>query len=105
MTVRDGRFGAYVNWGKVNATIPKGIAPDSISLSQALELLAEREGRPVSEPRSGAKASARTKAAPKKAPAKTAGSKRAPTKAKPAAAEKAAARATASAKGKSSAKR
>ncbi len=82
MTVRDGRFGAYVNWGKVNATIPKGIAPDSISLSQALELLAEREGRPVSEPRSGAKASARTKAAPKKAPAKTAGSQRAPTKAR-----------------------
>ena len=23
VTVRDGRFGAYVNWGKVNATIPK----------------------------------------------------------------------------------
>lgn len=24
ITVRDGRYGAYVNWGKVNATIPKG---------------------------------------------------------------------------------
>jgi DNA topoisomerase I len=105
VTVRDGRFGAYVNWGKVNATIPKGTAPDSISLGQALELIAEREGKPVAEPRREAKASARTKAAPKKAPVKTAGSKRAPTKAKPAAAKKAAVRATASAKGKSSAKR
>ena len=36
VTVRDGRYGAYVNWGKVNATIPKSIAPDSISLGQAL---------------------------------------------------------------------
>ena len=33
VTVRDGRFGAYVNWGKVNATIPKGTAPDSVTLS------------------------------------------------------------------------
>ena len=32
VTVRDGRFGAYVNWGKVNATIPKGTAPDSVTL-------------------------------------------------------------------------
>ena len=28
VTVRDGRYGAYVNWGKVNATIPKGTTPD-----------------------------------------------------------------------------
>ena len=34
VTVRDGRYGAYVNWGKVNATIPKGTTPDSITLGQ-----------------------------------------------------------------------
>jgi DNA topoisomerase-1 len=104
VTVRDGRFGAYVNWGKVNATIPKGTAPDSILLGQALELIAEREGRPAAPPRRE-KASAKKTAAPKKAPAKTAGSDRPPTKATPAQANKGAARATASAKGKSSAKR
>ena len=47
VTVRDGRFGAYVNWGKVNATLPKSMKPDSISLGEALELIAEREGRPA----------------------------------------------------------
>ena len=34
VTVRDGRFGPYVNWGKVNATIPKSIAPDAITLDR-----------------------------------------------------------------------
>jgi DNA topoisomerase-1 len=62
VTVRDGRYGAYVNWGRVNATIPKGTAPDSVSLSQALELIAEREGRPAAQPRKGAGGSAKTKA-------------------------------------------
>ena len=28
ITVRAGRFGAYVNWGKVNATIPKSTPPE-----------------------------------------------------------------------------
>ena len=101
VTVRDGRFGAYVNWGKVNATIPKSIAPDSVSLSQALELIAEREGRPAAPPRGKAKASARKTAAPKKAPAKTAGSNRATTKTKSAAPNKPAAKVAAAAKPKS----
>ena len=55
ITVRDGRFGAYVNWGKVNATIPKGTAPDSVTLSDALELIAEREGKPAARPRKASK--------------------------------------------------
>src|SRR5277367_5311078 len=55
VTVRDGRYGAYVNWGKVNATIAKGTKPDSVTLSDALELIAEREGKPVARPRKAAK--------------------------------------------------
>jgi DNA topoisomerase-1 len=92
VTVRDGRYGAYVNWGKVNATISKGTAPDSITLSDALELIAEREGRPVARPRKAAKsAPARgkaqktkagaadgPKARAKSAPAKKAAAKKAP---------------------------
>ena len=60
VTARDGRYGAYVNWGKVNATIPKGTAPDAITLGMALELLAEREGKPAAQPRKRAKAPAKT---------------------------------------------
>ena len=84
VTVRDGRFGAYVNWGKVNATIPKSMKPDAISLNEALELIAEREGKPAPTARSAAAkaAPAKTAAPPKKAvPSKA----KAPVAKKPAA--------------------
>jgi DNA topoisomerase-1 len=80
VTARDGRYGAYVNWGKVNATIPKGTAPDSITLAKALELIAEREGEPAAQPRKRAKA-----------PPNVPTAKKAATRAKPAAAKKPAA--------------
>ena len=32
ITLRDGRYGAYVSHGKVNATIPKGTALDTVTL-------------------------------------------------------------------------
>jgi len=47
VSVRPGRFGAYVNWGKVNATIPKSVSPDEISLGEAVDLIEEKEGRPA----------------------------------------------------------
>ena len=90
ITVRDGRYGAYVNWGKVNATISKGTAPDSVTLSDALELIAEREGKPVAQPRKAAKgAPARGKASPAKA-AESSGARPKSTGTKKAAAKKAA---------------
>jgi DNA topoisomerase-1 len=73
ITVRDGRFGAYVNWGRVNATIPKSIALDAITLQDAIELIAEREGKPAKPTRKPAAAKAPAKEKPpaaKKAPAK-----------------------------------
>jgi DNA topoisomerase-1 len=44
ITVRDGRYGPYVNWGKVNATLPKGKAPDSVTMEEALVLIAAKAG-------------------------------------------------------------
>ena len=92
--MRAGRFGAYVNWGKVNATIPKSTPPDEITLGEALDLIAEREGRPA---RPGARKTVKPKTAKSKpkAPAKKAGAAKpaasAPSaktaKAKPAAAK------------------
>ena len=77
--VMPGKYGPYIKWEKVNATLPKEIAPESVNLDQALELLAEK----------AAKSPGKKKAAPKKAaadkPAKAAKKpavKKAPAKAK-----------------------
>jgi DNA topoisomerase I len=71
ITVRDGRYGPYVNWGKVNATIAKDQDPQNLTLEAALVLIAEKAGK------SGKKAPAK-KAPAKKAPAKSASTKKAP---------------------------
>jgi DNA topoisomerase-1 len=48
VAVKPGRFGAYVNWGKINATIPRGTNPDELTLDQAVELLrAKASGAPT----------------------------------------------------------
>ncbi len=85
ISVRDGRYGPYVNQGKINATIPKSTRPEDVTLEQALELIAERAARTGGK--TGGKKPAR-KAAAKKAPAKKAPAKKAAAKkakAKPAA--------------------
>jgi DNA topoisomerase-1 len=45
LQVKTGRYGPYVTDGTVNATIPKGTDPESLTVDQALELLAKREER------------------------------------------------------------
>jgi DNA topoisomerase-1 len=44
ITVKSGRFGPYVTWGKINATIAKGSDPASLTLQQAIDLLAAKAG-------------------------------------------------------------
>ncbi len=67
INVLSGKFGPYVKCGKVNATIPKSPSPEKITLADAVELIAEREGRPAKPARAAAKkATATKKAAPKK---------------------------------------
>ncbi|MYH60927.1 MAG: type I DNA topoisomerase [Caldilineaceae bacterium SB0675_bin_29] len=41
--VLDGRYGPYVNHNSTNANIPKETDPQSVSLEQAVQMLAERE--------------------------------------------------------------
>ncbi len=45
VTVRDGRYGPYINWGKVNATLPKGKDPMTVTLPEALTLVAEKAAK------------------------------------------------------------
>ncbi|MBU4038570.1 MAG: type I DNA topoisomerase [Alphaproteobacteria bacterium] len=75
--VMAGRFGPYVKSGKINATLPKGTAPEDLTLEQALPLLAARA---AAAPAKGKKAPAAKKAAPKAAAKKPAAKKKAPAK-------------------------
>jgi DNA topoisomerase-1 len=43
--VRSGRYGPYVTDGEVNASLPRGEAPEGLTLDRALELLAARRER------------------------------------------------------------
>ncbi len=45
VAVYEGRYGAYIKHGKVNATIPKERDPLQVTLEEALPLLAERAAR------------------------------------------------------------
>ena len=42
VTLRAGRFGPYVNAGKINATLPKGTDTDALTLEEALRLIAAK---------------------------------------------------------------
>ncbi len=57
VSLYSGKYGPYVKHGRVNATIPDKDAIDTISLEEALALLAARSGskaRPKSKPKTGA---------------------------------------------------
>jgi DNA topoisomerase I len=72
ITVRDGRYGPYVNWGKVNATLPKGKDPQTVTVEEALVLIAEKAGKSGGGKTAPAKkpaAAKKTTAAAKKKPA------------------------------------
>ncbi|MEO1177606.1 MAG: DNA topoisomerase, partial [Pseudomonadota bacterium] len=45
VNVMKGRYGPYVKWGKINATLPESIEPDGVTMEQALELIAEKAGK------------------------------------------------------------
>ncbi|MBD8552929.1 type I DNA topoisomerase [Rhizobium sp. CFBP 8762] len=67
ITVRDGRYGPYVNWGKVNATLPKGKDPQTVTVEEALTYIVEKAGKDGGKP---AKAKAKTTSKPKTTKAK-----------------------------------
>lgn len=51
--VLDGRYGPYVTDSKTNASLPKGVTPDNLTTTQALELLASKRGVPKKRARRG----------------------------------------------------
>ena len=98
--VCNGRYGPYVRHGKVNATLPKDISPEEVTLEEGIALLAARvaKGPALKKTTSRKKSAPKTdsakpdsakapsaKAASKKSPIKKASIKKAPAKKKPAA--------------------
>ncbi|WP_234050068.1 MULTISPECIES: type I DNA topoisomerase [unclassified Xanthobacter] len=62
ITVRAGRFGPYVNHGKVNATLPKSTDPEALTLADAVALIdAKAASAPAKAPRKTATKAAGTK--------------------------------------------
>ncbi|CAN5782854.1 type I DNA topoisomerase [soil metagenome] len=78
VAVFPGRYGPYVKWEKVNATLPEHLAPEAVSLDQALALIAEKA--PAKKPK---KQAARKPAGKKAAAGKSTAKK--PAAKKPAA--------------------
>src|SRR5690606_4469777 len=82
ITVRDGRYGPYVNWGKVNATLPKGKDPASVTLEEALALITEKAGSAKAKKSPARKTAAKSASAAKKTTAKKPAAKKPAAKAK-----------------------
>ncbi len=57
VNVMEGRYGPYVKWQKVNATLPKGVDPASVTMEMALELITAKSAK---------KGKPRKKAAPRR---------------------------------------
>jgi len=85
ITVRSGRYGPYVKHGSTNATLPKDITPEEITLDEALALIAARVAKGPAKKPVKKKAAAKPTAAKKPnaadaAEAKKPASKKAATK-------------------------
>jgi DNA topoisomerase-1 len=65
ITVKDGRFGAYVTDGETNRTLPRDVTPDSITPEQAIELLAEKRAQGPAKKRGRATSTTRKASAKK----------------------------------------
>ena len=66
VVIMDGRYGPYVKHGRTNATLPKGVLPEDVTMETAVALLTEKaakKGKGRSGGRKGSRAS-RSKATP-----------------------------------------
>ena len=70
VAIYSGKYGPYVKWDKINATIPDTVEPEQLTMAQAVDLIAERAAK------SGKKAPAKKAAAKKKPAAKKTAAKK-----------------------------
>jgi DNA topoisomerase-1 len=72
INVMEGRYGPYVKWEKVNATIPKDVEAADVTIEQAVEWIAEKAAKGGKKKAAAKKPAAKKPAAKKAAPKKTA---------------------------------
>jgi DNA topoisomerase-1 len=80
ISVMAGRYGPYIKCGKVNATLPKDVTPETVTLEQAIELINAKGGPATKAKKAPAKKAAAKKSAAKAAAAKKPAAKKAPAK-------------------------
>lgn len=86
--VCSGRYGPYVRHGKVNATLPKDVTPEAVTLDEALEMIAakaakagsgkttKKTAKKTAATSEKGKTAAKPKTAAKKSPSKASSSKK-----------------------------
>ncbi len=97
--VRDGRYGAYVTDGDLNANLPDEVSPETVDLETAVALLVEKAASGGSRRRGRGRKSATKKAAAKKKGGRKTSAKKKGGGKKAAAKKKTAAKKTAARKG------
>lgn len=45
VNVMDGRYGPYIKFGKINATLPKGVEPADVTMDMAVALISEKAAK------------------------------------------------------------
>ncbi|MBR9653036.1 type I DNA topoisomerase [Thalassovita aquimarina] len=70
INVMEGRYGPYVKWEKVNATLPKDVDPTDVTLEMAVEIANEKAAKKKPARKTAAKKTATKKTAAKKTTAK-----------------------------------
>ncbi|MQY43103.1 type I DNA topoisomerase [Epibacterium sp. SM1969] len=64
--IMDGRYGPYVKWEKVNATLPKDVEPKDVTVEMAVALIAEKAGKKAPKKKAAAKKTTAKKTTAKK---------------------------------------
>ncbi|HSF90813.1 MAG TPA: topoisomerase C-terminal repeat-containing protein, partial [Paracoccaceae bacterium] len=69
ISIMEGKYGPYVKWEKVNATLPKDMEPDAVTMELAVELISEKSAKKGGRKKAPAKKKAVAKKTATKKPA------------------------------------
>lgn len=69
--VMDGRYGPYIKHGRINATLPKSLDPDTVTMEDAVKLIAAKAEKAPKKKTTKAKSGAKTTKSTKKTDGKS----------------------------------